>query len=251
MEVERAEKTKERRCIIVGAGDFFGLPFPLRNDDLLIAADGGYVHLKAAGIRPQLVVGDFDSMHIPGVKGETGAVSGLSIFADAEKADYIHHLESRTYDGVETLVIDPVKNDPDLLACIRIGMEAGCREFHLLGGTGGDRIDHSIANFQLLGFLARRGLHGYLYSAHQVVTAICNEAACFPAEQRGYFSALALSDTAEGVTERGFKYVVEDVTLNNCTPTGLSNEFVGAPADISVRNGVLLLIYEYEASVKH
>ncbi len=46
------------------------------------------------------------------------------------------------------------------------------------------------------------------------------------------------------MTERGFKYVVENVTLNNSTPTGLSNEFVGSAADISVKNGVLLLIYD-------
>ncbi len=237
------------RCIIVGAGDFFGFPFSLTEEDYLIAADGGYQHLKPLGIRPQLLVGDFDSMHIPGVAGETGPVAGLSIFEDAEKAEYIHHLEARRYDGIETRVIDPVKNDPDLLACIRIGMEKGYEEFHLLGATGGERIDHSIANFQLLGFLARRGLHGYLYSEHQVVTAIANESVSFPPTQKGYFSALALSDTAEGVTERGFKYVVEDVTLNNSTPTGLSNEFVGSAADISVRNGVLLLIYEHSVKL--
>ncbi len=232
------------RCIIVGAGDFFGFPFSLTEEDYLIAADGGYQHLRPLGIRPDLLVGDFDSMHIPGVAGVTGSVSGLSIFEDAEKAEYIHHLENRRYEGIETRVIDPVKNDPDLLACIRIGMEKGYEEFHLLGATGGARIDHSIANFQLLGFLARRRLHGYIYSARQVITAIADEGVSFPAGKTGYFSALALSDTAEGVTERGFKYVVENVTLNNSTPTGLSNEFVGSAADISVKNGVLLLIYD-------
>lgn len=62
-------------------------------------------------------------------------------------------------------------------------------------------------------------------------------------EKSGYFSALSLTDESRGVTERGFKYIITDVTLNNHTPTGLSNEFVGTPAEISVREGTLLLIY--------
>lgn len=254
------------RCIIVGAGDFFGMPMETSTDDsiskpmekttedstrkpmekrpcdLLIAADAGYENLKKLGIRPDLIVGDFDSMRVRGVKGVTGPVKDLDIFSDAEKADYIHHLHDLTIDGIPAQAIDPVKNDPDLLACVRIGLERGFKEFHLIGGTGG-RIDHSIANFQILGFLSRQGCRGYLYTRDQIVTAITDGRQCFGPKKSGYFSALSLTDESRGVTERGFKYIITDVTLNNHTPTGLSNEFVGTPAEISVREGTLLLIY--------
>ena len=80
------------RCIIVGAGDFFGMPFQPAEEDYVIAADAGYENLKAVGIVPDLVVGDFDSMEVEGVKGVTGPVKDLDICADAEKAEYIHHL---------------------------------------------------------------------------------------------------------------------------------------------------------------
>lgn len=233
------------RCIIVGAGDFFGMPFQPAEEDYVIAADAGYENLKAVGIVPDLVVGDFDSMEVEGVKGVTGPVKDLDIFADAEKAEYIHHLQRIELDGVETRVIDPIKNDPDMLACVRIGMERGFRSFHLIGGTG-KRIDHSIANLQALGFLAQQGMHGYLYGEHQLVRAIRNESVCFPKEMQGYFSALSLSDECHGVTERGFKYIVTDVTLSNMMPTGLSNEFVGTEAEISVKDGTLLLIYDWK-----
>ena len=233
------------RCIIVGAGDFFGMPFQPAAEDFVIAADAGYENLKAVGIVPDLVVGDFDSMEVEGVKGVTGPVKDLDIFADAEKAEYIHHLQRIELDGVETRVIDPIKNDPDMLACVRIGMERGFRSFHLIGGTG-KRIDHSIANLQILGFLAQQGMHGYLYAEHQLVRAIRNESVCFPKEMQGYFSALSLSDECYGVTERGFKYIVTDVTLSNMMPTGLSNEFVGTEAEISVKDGTLLLIYDWK-----
>lgn len=236
---------KRGRCIIVGAGDFFGMPFQPVEEDYVIAADAGYENLKAVGIVPDLVVGDFDSMEVEGVKGVTGPVKDLDIFADAEKAEYIHHLQRIELDGVETRVIDPIKNDPDMLACVRIGMERGFRSFHLIGGTG-KRIDHSIANLQVLGFLAQQGLHGYLYGEHQLVRAIRNESVCFPKAMQGYFSALSLSDECHGVTERGFKYIVTDVTLSNMMPTGLSNEFVGTEAEISVKDGTLLLIYDWK-----
>ena len=236
---------KRGRCIIVGAGDFFGMPFQPAEEDYVIAADAGYENLKAVGIVPDLVVGDFDSMEVEGVKGVTGPVKDLDIFADAEKAEYIHHLQRIELDGVETRVIDPIKNDPDMLACVRIGMERGFRSFHLIGGTG-KRIDHSIANLQVLGFLAQQGMHGYLYGEHQLVCAIRNESVCFPKEMQGYFSALSLSDECHGVTERGFKYIVTDVTLSNAMPTGLSNEFVGTEAEISVKEGTLLLIYDWK-----
>lgn len=233
------------RCIIVGAGDFFGMPFQPAAEDFVIAADAGYENLKAVGIVPDLVVGDFDSMEVEGVKGVTGPVKDLDIFADAEKAEYIHHLQRIELDGVETRVIDPIKNDPDMLACVRIGMERGFGSFHLIGGTG-KRIDHSIANLQVLGFLAQQGMHGYLYGEHQLVRAIRNESVSFPKEMQGYFSALSLSDECHGVTERGFKYIVTDVTLSNMMPTGLSNEFVGTEAEISVKDGTLLLIYDWK-----
>lgn len=236
---------KRGRCIIVGAGDFFGMPFQPAEEDYVIAADAGYENLKAVGIVPDLVVGDFDSMEVEGVKGVTGPVKDLDIFADAEKAEYIHHLQRIELDGVETRVIDPIKNDPDMLACVRIGMERGFRSFHLIGGTG-KRIDHSIANLQVLGFLAQKGMHGYLYGEHQLVRAIRNESVRFPKEMQGYFSALSLSDECHGVTERGFKYIVTDVTLSNMMPTGLSNEFVGTEAEISVKDGTLLLIYDWK-----
>lgn len=232
-----------KRCIIVGAGEYFGIPFELRKDDFIIAADGGYEILKKEHIVPDLCVGDFDSMHVDGVKGSTGPVKNLDIFSDAEKADYLNHLEHRIVDDVPFRVIDPVKNDPDMLACVRIGIQEGCNEFHLLGGTG-NRIDHSIANLQILAFLSRQGMHGYLYNARQIITAITNESVQFGPEHHGYFSALSFSDECHGVTETGFKYIIHDVTLNNLMPTGLSNEFVGTNSEICVKTGTLLLIYD-------
>lgn len=247
MEARKSEKeqtkTRKGRCVIVGAGDFFGFPFSLSPDDYLIAADAGYELLKAQGVKPALIVGDFDSMQVAGIRGTTGAVSGLDIFSDAEKADYLSHLKHFSIDGIKARAIDPVKNDPDLLACVRIGIAAGFQEFHLLGATG-KRMDHSIANLQILAFLAERDLCGYLYGNGQIITAIKDSAVRFSEKQTGYLSVFALSGEAKGVTERGLKYILNDACLKNSLPTGLSNEFVGETAEVSVQEGTLLLVYE-------
>lgn len=239
---ERGENGHEGRCILVGAGDFFGLPFPIGETDYLIAADAGYLHLKALSVKPDLLIGDFDSMELPG--GERGREErkGISIFSDSERADYLSRIVRGEYEGVETGRIDPVKNDSDLLAACRIGLKKGFREFHLLG-AGGKRIDHSIANLQLLAFLAERGCRAYLHGETEIVTALRNGSRRFSPERRGYFSALSFTDFSLGVSERGFRYLIEDVRLTNLLPTGLSNEFIGEEAEISVREGTLLLIY--------
>lgn len=235
---------KQKRCIIVGAGDFFGFPILPEEGDFLMAADAGYQVLKAAGIKPDLVVGDFDSMRVAGIKGVTGPLWGLDIYEDAQKASYLQHLTRFLIDGVEARAIDPIKNDPDLLACIRIGLEKGYKEFHLLGATG-QRMDHSIANQQILGFLSEQGAQGYLYGETQVIMALTNGCVRFGPEKTGYLSVFAFTEKAEGVTETGLKYILHDACLNNVTPTGVSNEFVGQEAEVSVKKGTLLLVYDF------
>ena len=51
-----------RNCIIFCAAEFHGLVAPLAEDDYIIAADGGLAHVKALGISPQCILGDFDSL---------------------------------------------------------------------------------------------------------------------------------------------------------------------------------------------
>ena len=49
-------------CYIFGAGDFDGLEERPGAEDYVIAADGGYTACRRAGVEPQLLLGDFDSL---------------------------------------------------------------------------------------------------------------------------------------------------------------------------------------------
>lgn len=204
-----------KRCFIFAAGTFYGLrKRPGEPGDLVVAADAGYQACLRAGIVPDLLLGDFDSMEVP--------------------EDFPH---------VRRLPVE--KDDTDTLAAIRTGLEQGCGEFYIYGGTGGRRLDHTLANLQSLLFLRRRGARGWLYGDDFVWTVIENEALEVPgAVEWGLFSAFCLGDRAEGVDETGFQYPLRDAVLTPDFPIGVSNHILEPAARIAVRRGALAVGWE-------
>ena len=134
------------RCVILCAGpveDAAALAALLRPSDMIIAADGGRRLADTLGVRPRVIVSDFDSSAMP----------------TDEKDVTVVHL--------------PVRKDvTDAAAAVDYGWAAGYREFLLLGGTGG-RLDHEYANYQLLVQLAQRGGRGMLADNRNRVEAVC------------------------------------------------------------------------------
>lgn len=208
-------KPKDAVCFIVGAGEVApDLTLSLRPDDLLIAADGGFSTVKRMGLTPHLVIGDFDSL-----------------------GDCPNH--------PNTVVLPTVKDETDMCAAIRLGRERGYTRFALYGGTGG-RLAHTLANLQLLDGLAQEGCRGFLVGEGTVATAVYNGELNFPAHMSGYLSVFCTGGRAEGVTLSGLKYELSGETLVSSFPLGVSNEFVGVPAQVSVENGALLVLWQGE-----
>ena len=200
-----------KNCVIFCAGGFEKLWEPMAEDDLVIAADGGLTHTRALGVQPDVILGDFDSLgYVP--------------------------------EGAEVFPVE--KDDTDAMLAIRMGLQKGCDRFVLYGSLDGERVDHTVANFQALQFLADRGARGYLVGLKQVATVIKNDAVTFPATQEGILSVFCMGANAEGVTLRGLKYNLENATLQAGFPLGVSNHFVGENGEISVKKGSLLLIWQ-------
>ena len=207
-------------CYIVGAMPLEPELVPqLQEDDFLIAADGGYASLSASGVVPHLVVGDFDSL---------GGVP---------EHPNVHRLPC-------------VKDDTDIGYAIKLGLEQGYTRFLLLGGVGG-RLDHTIANLQLLDYLSCHGALGILAGGGYAATAITNRSFSFPASCSGYCSVFCQGGTARGVTLEGLKYSLTDGELAGNFPLGVSNEFTGIPARVSVQDGTLLLVWESHTAPLH
>lgn len=202
------------RCFVFAAGSYYGLPERPEPGDLVIAADAGYAACRAAGLRPELVVGDFDSSEEPA--------------------------------GERVLRLPVEKDDTDTLHALRIGLRRGCRDFVLYGGTGGARPDHTLANLQCLLFLAEQGARGRLYGDGVVWRVLRGEEIAFPAAMRGTLSLFCLGAEARGVTLRGLKYNMEQGTIRPDFPIGVSNSFVGAAATVAVGEGSLLMMTEIQ-----
>jgi len=202
-----------RICYVVGAmslsHDMCPHPAP---GDYVIAADRGYDALMAYGVRPDLVVGDFDSLgHSP------------------------------THPNVKVLPVQ--KDDTDMAYALRSGLELGYRRFVLLGGMGG-RLDHTVGNLQLLDFLTAHGARGVLAGEKTVATVVRNGQLRFPSGMEGRLSVFCTSGQARGVSLRGLRYELENAGLQSDFPLGVSNEFTGQPAQVSVEQGSLLLIWD-------
>ena len=113
--------------------------------------------------------------------------------------------------------------------------------FHLYGGMGGARSDHTLANMQSLLYLVCHGAQGWLYGDRERYTAIRNGTITFPARECGIMSVFCLGADAIGVSISGAQYPLEEARLTANFPLGVSNHFIGNPITVSVRDGSLLI----------
>ena len=199
------------RCVIFCAGGFDRTAVPIEKTDLIIAADGGVEHIRRLSLTPDVILGDFDSLgYVP---------EGAKVF--------------------------PVeKDDTDAMLAVRKGLELGCREFLLYGCLDGPRLDHTVANLQLLQYLADRDARGVLVGLTHMATVVRNGTLVFPGMPKGIFSVFCLGPDARGVTIRGGKYSLENGTLTAGFPLGVSNHFLESEAAVTVTDGSLLCIWE-------
>ncbi len=204
------------KCIIFCAGGFDGLVAPLGQEDYILAADGGLIHTQALGLTPNCILGDFDSLgYVP-----------------------------------EGSVVFPVeKDDTDAMLAVKQGLSLGYEEFLLYGSLDGKRLDHTVANFQTLQFLADHGAAGYLIGKDYMATVIKNEALTFSSDAAGILSVFCMGADATGVSLTGVKYPLQGGTLTAGFPLGVSNHFMGTDATVSVTNGSLLVLFDRKNSL--
>ncbi len=214
---------KDNQCIIIGAGDLTVGLIERKEGDYVIAVDGGLAYCEILELEPDLIIGDFDSVS----EKEKEAVEALSL-----------QIPERV------IWLKPEKDETDMLAALKLGLEKGFRSFRIYGGTGG-RLDHTLANIQCLLFLKKQGAQGYLCDGTSLIFVMKDEEVRFQPSMEGYLSLFSLGKEAKGVSIRGMKYLLEDYTMCNDFPIGISNEFIGEQGIISVEQGELVGIIHY------
>lgn len=195
-------------CYIICALDC-NLNFKTDATDLVVGADRGYLVLKANQIKPDVVIGDFDS--------------------------YSGEVEC------ENIIRFPVKKDyTDSELAIKYALEKGYKKIKIFGAIGGT-LDHTIANLSLLSKYSSEGVEIAFYDGENVAFATTNSAVYFDEGAKGRISVFSACDKAFGVFEKGLLYELDNATLQSNEPLGVSNEFVGKPSQILVQNGTLIL----------
>lgn len=211
------------KCIVIGAGDLTMGEITPGEDDYCIAVDGGLSYCGILNVEPDKIIGDFDSLS----EGEREA---------------LFLLKEQIPDRI--IELPPEKDETDMLAALKYGLKLGYQDFRIYAGTGG-RLDHTLANIQCLLYLKNHGATGYLMDGTGMVLVLQNEAVHFRKELEGYLSLFSLGKIAKGVTIQGMKYPLNDYTVTNDFPIGISNEFIGEESCISVSDGELVCMIQY------
>ena len=197
-------------CYIFGAGGFYGLPQRPAAGDTVIAADGGWRWCRSAGLTPDLLLGDFDSLgYIP---------KGLRV------AQFSSH-----------------KDKSDMELALDRARSMRYDEVYVYGGLG-RRLDHTLANLQLFALFSEKGLFVTAVDEDTSVVFITGpDTFEMPAVEAGTVSVFSMNDRAEGVFERGLAYELDDAVLTNRTSLGLSNELIGEAVMIGVEKGTIAI----------
>ncbi len=183
--------------------------------DFVICADGGATHLRKLGIVPDVLLGDFDSIL---------------------KVDLDYYRES----GVEVLKFPYKKDKTDTELAVELAADRGFKDVILVGALG-KRQDHSLSNVFILKKMLDRGIKGIIADKHNEIMLVRDRIE-LKREINLKVTLLSLTEKTEGVNTDGLLYPLTDATLELGSSWGVSNEFAGETAEISVKDGLLLVI---------
>ena len=211
----------QRELEAVNAAMSSGLPV------LVVAADGGALRAEQLSLRPDVVVGDGDSL-------------------PAERAAEMRRK------GVEVIVHPVAKDESDTELAVREAVARDATSIVLLGAFGGDRLEHSVANLLLLTLADVHGRDICLVDGPSTVRVIGVDG---PAGLRlsgsptDFVSLLPLTEAVEGVSTVGLRFALADERLTQGPARGLSNELIEDEAWVHTRAGRLAVIHTIRAGI--
>ena len=209
------------KTIIINGGnieDDFALPFLQKEQyDYLIAVDKGLEFCYRAGIRPDEMLGDFDS-------------------ADPAVRDYFEGLE------IPVQLYKPEKDQTDMENAMRLALKRGSSEILVLGATG-TRMDHVLGSIYDLNIALDAGVACGLVDDHKRIRRSLNGTKIQKEAQEGKdVSLFAFGGSAEKITLTGFYYPLHGYTMRAGDGIGISNEITAEEAEISFEAGRLIVI---------
>lgn len=194
-----------------------------RTFDKIIAVDGGLAALSRLRLKPDAIVGDFDSV------------------AEDILAEYKNSSDNITWE-----IHKPEKDETDTELALNTAIGLGCSKLVLLGATGG-RMDHFIGNLHLLYACLKKGVEAAIVDEKNWITVI-DKGRTFLAETLWgkYISFLPLCGEVKKITLTGFKYPLYEKDIDLGTSLCISNELTGEEGTIEFASGTLICIQSHD-----
>lgn len=219
--------TYDKALIITGGDVDYNYRYE-NNNRMVIAVDGGLAAVENMGIKPDVVIGDFDT------------VSPKLLYKYKTECD------------VKVVQLVPEKDDTDTEAAVCYAIEHGIKMIDILGATG-SRFDHTYANMFLLKRAYEQGVTIHLYTGLSKIYLIHGKKEYSRQDFFGkYISFIQFDGSALGVTLEGFKYNVSDFDFDTKKTyrLGISNEPLEDRTSITIREGYMLAVESLEDKEK-
>lgn len=203
------------KAFIYTGGEIFvdGITERPEENDLILAADAGYLNAKKFGVEPQILLGDFDSLGEPDVP-----------------------------DVVELLRVPAEKDETDTQLAVAEALRRGATEIRLIGGLSG-RLDHTLSSVAILEHLCEKRVRATMTDGRNRVRFLRNDSVILPRSERfRYFSILSADAVVRGVSAEGCKYPLKNAVLRRTVQYAVSNEITGNCALVAVRRGGVWIV---------
>ena len=185
-------------------------------DDLVIAADSGLLNAQKLGVKPDVLLGDFDSLGEPDVDPDTKIIR-----------------------------LPVEKDDTDTQAAVDLALSQGAREIVIIGGLSG-RLDHTLSVLAILEDLNAKHVHALVTSGQNRARFLRNNSTLIARGKFRYLSLIAADPVVKGVSLDGCKYPLQKAKLTKTNQYAVSNEITGNCALISVRKGGIYIVESAE-----
>ncbi len=186
-------------------------------NDYLVGVDGGTLHCLAIDRLPHVVVGDLDSL-------------------DATR------VEQLVAQGVTIERHPPAKDQTDLELAIERAIKDGAVELILVGASG-SRLDQTLANLLILAQRDWPAAIKVLNAGEMAQVLRCGQVLTLTGKPGTTVSVLPLTQRVTGITYTGMEYPLVNASLRLGSTRGISNQIKESPATVTIKSGILLVVY--------
>lgn len=206
--------------LIISGGDieskFLKLFINKQKIDKIIVADKGLEILNKLNLIPNYIIGDFDSV-------------------DKDV------LNKYTKNGIEMIKLNPEKDYTDTHMALKLAIKLKSNKIYILGALG-KRMDHAIANIHILKEALDNNIQCKIIDENNEIELITEGINVLGNSKYKYISLIPLTTNVTGITLEGFKYSLDNATLEIGHSIGVSNEMVSDKAKVIIKTGILIMI---------